>query len=267
FGGWFTDYEDYATQSQELKRTLQHLSSSLQVQAERAVDKVRHAIKNSNLNNPPFTPTPPTKDVLGNLEYKSFVAHFAILETQVQNFQTIQKRQQELEGFKSKVTALENTLQERLEALNTCCTTLQERIQEFRVQDIWRAEDLSALHELHLSACMQELEKVFEEEKQLVERFKKEWRCSVSASPQLKTTLQDRLQKLQETIQNKAFNLQDLASTLLAVAINGDEFLLLHLGDGICGVLKDRTLVVASHPDKMANLAMRLSSPLLKMPL
>ncbi|WP_233702331.1 protein phosphatase 2C domain-containing protein [Helicobacter felis] len=65
-------------------------------------------------------------------------------------------------------------------------------------------------------------------------------------------------------IQNKACDLHDLTSTLLAMAIKSDEFLLLHLGDGICGVLKDRTLAVASHPDN-GELGMKPLSPLLRM--
>lgn len=42
---------------------------------------------------------------------------------------------------------------------------------------------------------------------------------------------------------------RELASTLLAIAIKEDEFILVHLGDGVIGYLRGRDLKVASTPD------------------
>lgn len=42
--------------------------------------------------------------------------------------------------------------------------------------------------------------------------------------------------------------LKDLASTLLAVAIKDDRFIILHIGDGVIGYLENNTLKVASYP-------------------
>lgn len=43
--------------------------------------------------------------------------------------------------------------------------------------------------------------------------------------------------------------IKELASTILAIAVRGDEFLIIHLGDGVIGVVKDDVLKVASKPE------------------
>ena len=50
-------------------------------------------------------------------------------------------------------------------------------------------------------------------------------------------------------------SIKSLASTLLAVAIKGDKVIILHIGDGVIGYLKDNQLKVASTPvnDEFAN--------------
>ena len=45
-----------------------------------------------------------------------------------------------------------------------------------------------------------------------------------------------------------ASSVDALASTLLAVAVKGDRFILLHIGDGVIGCLHDNRLVVLSQP-------------------
>ncbi len=161
----------------------------------------------------------------------------------------MQERQKRLEAFQSEVATLEKTLKQRLDSLGGCCADLQACVQQLQEQTSWRIQDLRALNALPLDSCINDLEKGFEAEKVLVERFKKEFQESSPSVPRFKFTLQNNCQRLQQAIQNKVCDLHDLASTLLVVAIKGDAFLLLHLGDGICGMLKDRTLVVASHPD------------------
>ena len=42
---------------------------------------------------------------------------------------------------------------------------------------------------------------------------------------------------------------KDLASTLLLVAIKGDYYIIIHIGDGVIGYLKDDELKVASQPE------------------
>ncbi|OYQ78712.1 hypothetical protein B9T19_07645 [Ignatzschineria sp. F8392] len=44
-------------------------------------------------------------------------------------------------------------------------------------------------------------------------------------------------------------SLKDLASTLLLVAVKGDNFIIFHIGDGVIGYLKDEELKIASHPE------------------
>lgn len=43
--------------------------------------------------------------------------------------------------------------------------------------------------------------------------------------------------------------IKELASTVLAIAVKGDEFLIVHLGDGVIGFVKDDILKVASKPE------------------
>jgi len=45
-------------------------------------------------------------------------------------------------------------------------------------------------------------------------------------------------------------NLSDLACTLLVVAVFEDNFLIIHIGDGVIGYLKNEELKIASLPDK-----------------
>ncbi|WP_121756279.1 protein phosphatase 2C domain-containing protein [Helicobacter felis] len=247
----FKLYEDYAKQSKQLNLDLKALSLSLpgQVSKTQFGSDVRHVLKNHNLNHPKPISAPPTKEILIAPKYNALLDHIKTLETQARDFQNMQEHQKRLEVFQSEVATLEKILKQRLDSLGSCCVDLQVCIQQLQEQTLWRIQDLRALNALPLDSCINDLEKGFEAEKVLVERFKKEFQESSPSVPRLKFTLQNNCQRLQQVIQNKACDLHDLASTLLAVAIKGDEFLLLHLGDGICGVLKERTLAVASHPD------------------
>ncbi|CAM2750905.1 protein phosphatase 2C domain-containing protein [Helicobacter felis] len=228
----FKLYEDYAAQSKQLNLDLKALSLSLPGQVSKThFGDIRH------------------REVLIAPKYNALLDHIKTLETQARDFQNMQEHQKRLEVFQSEVATLEKTLKQRLDSLGSCCVDLQVCVQQLQEQTSWRVQDLRALNALPLDSCINDLEKGFEAEKALVERFKKEFQESSPSVPRFKFTLQNNCQRLQQVIQNKACDLHDLASTLLAVAIKGDEFLLLHLGDGICGVLKDRTLAVASHPD------------------
>lgn len=55
-------------------------------------------------------------------------------------------------------------------------------------------------------------------------------------------------QSLQEKAEELSCTLQSLASTLLVVALRGEDFLLAHVGDGVIGYEKDGVLSVATHP-------------------
>ncbi|WP_104708941.1 protein phosphatase 2C domain-containing protein [Helicobacter felis] len=249
----FKLYEDYAAQSKQLNLDLKALSLSLpgQVSSPRTFSGLKDGLEKyrEKSNNPQPLQSAPTREVLIAPKYNALLDHIKTLETQARDFQNMQEHQKRLEAFQSEVVILEKTLKQRLDSLGSCCSDLQVCVQQLQEQTLWRIQDLRALNALPLDSCINDLEKGFEAEKALVERFKKEFQESSPSVPRFKFTLQNNCQRLQQVIQNKACDLHDLASTLLAVAIKGDEFLLLHLGDGICGVLKERTLAVASHPD------------------
>lgn len=61
------------------------------------------------------------------------------------------------------------------------------------------------------------------------------------------------LESLREALRAEAKALhcrfKDLASTLLVAAVKGQEFFLLHIGDGVIGYLKEGALRVASQPE------------------
>lgn len=54
---------------------------------------------------------------------------------------------------------------------------------------------------------------------------------------------------LKEKAVNLNCDLKDLASTLLFVAVKDDKFMIVHLGDGVVGYIKDDDLKVASTPE------------------
>lgn len=54
---------------------------------------------------------------------------------------------------------------------------------------------------------------------------------------------------LDECCRNHGCVREDLASTLLAVALRGDSYLMLHIGDGVIGYVKEGRVRVASVPD------------------
>lgn len=56
------------------------------------------------------------------------------------------------------------------------------------------------------------------------------------------------LTKLKQVAEENECDLSDLASTLLAVAIKNDRFLILHLGDGVIAYTKDNQIRVATAP-------------------
>lgn len=57
------------------------------------------------------------------------------------------------------------------------------------------------------------------------------------------------LGKLRDLSNELSCDMQDLASTLLLVAANSETFLMLHIGDGVIGYLKNNELKVASMPE------------------
>ena len=68
-----------------------------------------------------------------------------------------------------------------------------------------------------------------------------------------KQVKQELLDMLKNALLNIAVELEcvvkDLASTLLAVAVREDRYIIIHIGDGVIGYLKDSDLKVASVPD------------------
>lgn len=86
-----------------------------------------------------------------------------------------------------------------------------------------------------------------------------------SATPQLlkKTLLEGLLEELGKTAAQHDCNVNELASTLLAVAVKDDSFLIVHLGDGVIGYTKGSDLKVASAPQngEFANTTYFVTSP------
>jgi hypothetical protein len=63
----------------------------------------------------------------------------------------------------------------------------------------------------------------------------------------------DILQRLRDRLKaiagHREWELKDLAATFLAVAVSGDRFVVVHVGDGVIGYMKNGELRVASTPD------------------
>lgn len=55
--------------------------------------------------------------------------------------------------------------------------------------------------------------------------------------------------RLETVAARRGCEVDDLAATFLAVAVFGDHFLIVHIGDGVIGVQKDGNLQVVSRPD------------------
>ncbi len=54
---------------------------------------------------------------------------------------------------------------------------------------------------------------------------------------------------LEAVASEQACEIKDLASTLLVAAVNKDRYILIHIGDGVIGFLKDDELKVATQPE------------------
>ena len=82
----------------------------------------------------------------------------------------------------------------------------------------------------------------------LSERFDEYFSAETSdkVAEELLATLIDELKKISEV---SNCNLKDLASTLLAVAVKDNNFIALHIGDGLIGMLDGDFLAVLSKPD------------------
>ena len=59
----------------------------------------------------------------------------------------------------------------------------------------------------------------------------------------------DIVEALDETQKEYQCSLRDLSSTLLVVAVSGDRYLIVHIGDGVIGYLKNDEIRVATVPD------------------
>lgn len=67
---------------------------------------------------------------------------------------------------------------------------------------------------------------------------------------QVKLDILQRLRdRLKEIAGRREWELKDLAATFLAVAVSGDRFVVVHVGDGVIGYMKNGELRVASAPD------------------
>jgi serine/threonine protein phosphatase PrpC len=67
---------------------------------------------------------------------------------------------------------------------------------------------------------------------------------------QVKLDILQRLRdRLKEIAGHREWELKDLAATFLAVAVSGDRFVVVHVGDGVIGYMKNGELRVASTPD------------------
>jgi len=64
-----------------------------------------------------------------------------------------------------------------------------------------------------------------------------------------KDILEHLLTQVKRRSEDLSCNMEDLASTLLAVAVCNNLFIMLHIGDGVIGYLKGNKLEVASYPD------------------
>ena len=63
-----------------------------------------------------------------------------------------------------------------------------------------------------------------------------------------KAIMEKLLYNIKEEAELLECNIKDLASTLLAVAVKGDQFIIVHIGDGVIGYLDGDNLKVASTP-------------------
>lgn len=82
----------------------------------------------------------------------------------------------------------------------------------------------------------------------LCQRFSEFYDTS-SASQVKEEILHVLIQALERTAVQYSCGLSDLASTLLAVAVTGDRYLILHVGDGVIGYSKNGLVKVASAPN------------------
>ena len=68
----------------------------------------------------------------------------------------------------------------------------------------------------------------------------------VQVKQQIITILQNEITVLAQELNCE---IKDLSSTLLSVAVKGNHFILIHLGDGVIGCIKNGEVVVATHPE------------------
>ncbi len=61
--------------------------------------------------------------------------------------------------------------------------------------------------------------------------------------------ISDLLDGLQKIAINYGCDIKELASTLLVAAVKDDKYILIHIGDGVIGYLKDDEIKIASHPE------------------
>ncbi len=83
--------------------------------------------------------------------------------------------------------------------------------------------------------------------KLLCEKFE-EFYTSNSPLPVKRTILTHLLDALQDTANENECELSDLASTLLAVVISENRFLIIHIGDGVIAYTKENEIKVATGP-------------------
>lgn len=87
--------------------------------------------------------------------------------------------------------------------------------------------------------------------------------CSASPMEMRAAVLKHVRQNIRAYASEQGVATGDLACTLLAVAVRGDEYLVVHIGDGVIGYQKSGKLLVASQPQngEFANTTIFVTSP------
>ncbi|WP_163564625.1 protein phosphatase 2C domain-containing protein [Helicobacter suis] len=158
--------------------------------------------------------------------------------------ESIKEKQQKLEDLQSRVKSLSASLEGSLKNVAVQSCKLQEEIKKW--SQSYNLKDLQNIQTASLDKSLEQINETLKQEIHLTKEAQNLFQRSFKTTPSFLGVSQH-LKSLQDCLQKKTCELKDLASTLLAVAVRGDDYLWMRLGDGELGVLMGSELKAIGH--------------------
>ncbi|WP_163555968.1 protein phosphatase 2C domain-containing protein [Helicobacter suis] len=218
----FANFDKQVNLSQNFHRDLKDLRQNLGILAQPSSER-------SLLN------SLPTSELLGAVQ---------TLKEIKKELESLQEKQQKLEDLQGKAKSVSTSLEGGLRNVAVQSYKLQEEMNKW--SQSYNLKDLQNIQTAPLDKALERINETLKQEVHLAKEAQNLFQRSFKITPSFLGVSQH-FKPLQDCLQKKTCELKDLACTLLAVAVRGDNYLWMRLGDGDLGVLMESELKAIQH--------------------